>query len=122
MSALHPYVMPFLYGFGSLIVAVLGRHRKWGFWGYFWASLLMSPILGLLFVLAGDAPPKRRNRPEPSPKGVAPSGVAPSAPSTPVAAATAQPVATPSAVTPSAVAPAKAATPAATTSTPEPTA
>lgn len=60
MSALSPYVLPILYCLGSLLVAVIGRRRKWGFWGYFWASLLMSPILGALFVLAGDPPPRRR--------------------------------------------------------------
>jgi hypothetical protein len=66
MSALSPYVLPILYVLGSLLVAVIGRHRKWGFWGYFWASLLMSPVLGTLFVLAGDAPPRRR-APAPAP-------------------------------------------------------
>lgn len=60
MSALSPYALPVLYFLGSLLVAVIGRHRKWGFWGYFWASLFMSPILGALFVLAGDPPPRRR--------------------------------------------------------------
>ncbi len=66
MSALSPHVLPILYVLGSLLVAVLGRHRKWGFWGYFWASLLMSPVLGALFVLAGD-PPQRRRAPVPAP-------------------------------------------------------
>lgn len=66
MSALSPHVLPILYVLGSLLVAVIGRHRKWGFWGYFWASLLMSPVLGALFVLAGD-PPQRRRAPAPAP-------------------------------------------------------
>lgn len=66
MSALHPYLLPFLYALGSLLVAVFGRRRKWGFWGYFWASLLMSPVLGLLFVLAGDPLPRRRAAAGPS--------------------------------------------------------
>jgi hypothetical protein len=39
--------------------AFLGRHRKWGYWGYFWASLVMSPIVGMLFVLASDKPTHR---------------------------------------------------------------
>lgn len=54
--ALTPYLIPLLYGLGCLLVAAFGRRRKWGFWGYLWASLLMSPVLGLLFVLAGDKP------------------------------------------------------------------
>lgn len=58
-AALPPYVLPLLYGLGSLLIAVAGRHRKWGFWGYLWASLLMSPVMGLLFLLAGDKPARR---------------------------------------------------------------
>lgn len=57
---MNPQVLFVLYVLGSLLVAVVGRHRKWGFWGYFWASLLMSPVLGALFVLAGDPQPRRR--------------------------------------------------------------
>jgi peptidoglycan/LPS O-acetylase OafA/YrhL len=63
MPALPPYVLPLLYGLGSLFVALMGRHRKWGFWGYFWASLLMSPVLGLLFVLAVDKPVRKLKKP-----------------------------------------------------------
>jgi hypothetical protein len=70
MPALPPYVLPVLYGLGVLLVAFMGRHRKWGFWGYFWASIVMSPVLGLLFVLAGDKPQWR-------PKSAAPAKPAP---------------------------------------------
>ena len=38
----------------SIVVGVLGRNRKFGFWGYFFASLLLTPILGLILVLASD--------------------------------------------------------------------
>jgi hypothetical protein len=41
------------------LVAVLGRQRKWGFWGYFWSSVFMSPLLGVLFLLASDPKPNR---------------------------------------------------------------
>ena len=37
---------------GALLVAVLGRNRRFGFWGYFFASLLLTPIIGLLMLLA----------------------------------------------------------------------
>ena len=46
---------------GSLLVAFLGRNRKFGFWGYFFASLLLTPLLGILFVIASGPP---RTRPE----------------------------------------------------------
>lgn len=36
----------------SIVVGPLGRNRKFGFWGYFFASLLLTPILGLLLVIA----------------------------------------------------------------------
>ena len=56
-----PTVFGFLYILCSMLVAYFGRHRKWGFWGYFFASLLMSPAVGLLFLLAGETSrrPKR---------------------------------------------------------------
>ena len=43
-----------------VLIANLGKRRKWGYWGYLWSSVLFTPLMGLLFVLAGDAPPKRR--------------------------------------------------------------
>ncbi len=44
---------------GSILVGILGRKRKFGFWGYFFASLLLTPLLGLLFVIAsGPAQPR----------------------------------------------------------------
>ena len=43
-----------LYVILCLGVAWLGQHRKFGFWGYFFASLLVTPILGILLVLASD--------------------------------------------------------------------
>ena len=43
-----------------VVVAMIGRRRKWGYWGYLWASVLFTPLLGLLFVLAADAPPRRQ--------------------------------------------------------------
>lgn len=38
----------------ALIVGSFGKHRTIGFAGAFYASLLLSPILGMLFVLASD--------------------------------------------------------------------
>lgn len=42
----------------AVLMAYLGQNRKWGFWGYLWASILFTPLFGLLFVLAADAKPK----------------------------------------------------------------
>lgn len=36
------------------LVAYLGRDRKFGFWGYLLASLLLDPIIGFVLVLASD--------------------------------------------------------------------
>ncbi len=42
------------YLIASLVVAFLGMNRKLGFWGYFFASLLLSPLVGIILVLASD--------------------------------------------------------------------
>ena len=44
----------------SLLVGFLGRKRKFGFWGYFFASLLLSPIIGFLLVVA-SAPKEKKS-------------------------------------------------------------
>ncbi len=44
-----------------VVVAFLGRKRKWGYWGYLWSSVLFTPFFGSLFVLAAD-PPQRRTK------------------------------------------------------------
>ena len=38
----------------SLIIGYFGRYRKFGFWGYFFASLLLTPLLGILLLVASD--------------------------------------------------------------------
>jgi hypothetical protein len=37
-----------------LFVALLGTNRKMGFWGYFFGSILLTPLIGILLVLASD--------------------------------------------------------------------
>jgi hypothetical protein len=44
----------------SLIIAYLGKYRKMGFWGYFFASLLLTPLIGLLLLLASDPTPRNK--------------------------------------------------------------
>lgn len=37
-----------------LVVGLLGINRKLGFWGYFFGSIVLTPVIGLLLVLASD--------------------------------------------------------------------
>lgn len=46
-----------LYFASSLAIAVFGSNRKFGFWGYFFASLLFTPPIGVLLVIASDKRP-----------------------------------------------------------------
>jgi uncharacterized membrane protein YiaA len=41
----------------SLLIGLFGANRKLGFWGYFFGSLLFTPFIGLVLLLASD----RRN-------------------------------------------------------------
>lgn len=43
-----------LYILLSLAVAIFGANRKFGFWGYFFGSLFLTPAIGLILVLASD--------------------------------------------------------------------
>lgn len=47
-------VMLILYLALCSLVAYLGRDRKFGFWGYLAASILLDPVIGILLVLASD--------------------------------------------------------------------
>lgn len=42
----------------SLLIGLLGINTRFGFWGNFFASMLLTPIVGLLLVIAasGKAP------------------------------------------------------------------
>ena len=44
----------FWYLLASVIVGLLGINRKMGFWGYFFGSLLLSPLVGVILVRASD--------------------------------------------------------------------
>jgi hypothetical protein len=41
----------------SALVAYIGKDRKFGFWGYFLCSFILTPIIGLVIVLASDKKP-----------------------------------------------------------------
>ncbi len=42
------------YVFFSLVIGFLGTNRKFGFWGYFFYSLLFTPFLGIILLLASS--------------------------------------------------------------------
>lgn len=37
-----------------LLAAILGRNRRIGFWGYFFSSMIFTPIVSLLFLYFGQ--------------------------------------------------------------------
>jgi hypothetical protein len=53
-------MLVFAYVAAAWVIAILGRDRRFGFWGYFFASLLLTPIIGLLLYLATDGPARQR--------------------------------------------------------------
>lgn len=38
--------------FLSLLIAIVGRKYRFGFWGYFFGSILLTPLIGFLLLLA----------------------------------------------------------------------
>jgi hypothetical protein len=40
-----------------LLIGIFGRHRKLGFWGYFFGSILLTPLMGLLLVIVSAPRP-----------------------------------------------------------------
>jgi hypothetical protein len=38
----------------SVVIAAFGHRKKLGFWGYLFASLLLTPLMGLLLVIVTD--------------------------------------------------------------------
>ena len=43
----------------SILVSLIGSNRKFGFWGYFFTSLFLTPIIGSIVMLASDKQPKK---------------------------------------------------------------
>jgi len=41
----------------SLIIGYLGRRRKMGFWGLFFGSMFLTPLIGVVILLASDDVP-----------------------------------------------------------------
>ncbi|CAA6801252.1 MAG: Unknown protein [uncultured Sulfurovum sp.] len=45
----------------SYLVGLLGKNRKFGFYGYFFISIFITPLVGLLLVLASDSKDKKED-------------------------------------------------------------
>ena len=45
----------------SVLIAVAGTKYRFGFWGYLFASILLSPVIGLLLLAAAVPPDTRRS-------------------------------------------------------------
>jgi hypothetical protein len=43
-------------------IALLGSKRKFGFWGYFFVSLFLTPIIGAIVLLGSDKQPEAITR------------------------------------------------------------
>ena len=53
--------MPYLFLLHVLlciVVGFLGINRKFGFWGYFFASFALAPFIGLIMVFASSKRPR----------------------------------------------------------------
>lgn len=57
---MHPQ-MVIIYSLASLLIAWWGKDYRLGFWGYFFASLLLTPAVGCLLVIA-STPVKGKTR------------------------------------------------------------
>jgi uncharacterized membrane protein len=44
----------FVYIVICFAIACLGINRKFGFWGYFFGSLLLTPIIGIILIAGSD--------------------------------------------------------------------
>ncbi|MEW6367707.1 MAG: hypothetical protein AB1714_24000 [Acidobacteriota bacterium] len=51
-----------MYLIASIAIAVLGMNKRFGFWGYFFASIFLTPIIGLLLLLAAGPPSFERGQ------------------------------------------------------------
>lgn len=60
---LHPGVV-FLWIAASWLIGLLGKNKRFGFFGNFLISFLFSPLVGVIVLLASDdrqmLPPRRR--------------------------------------------------------------
>jgi hypothetical protein len=48
-----------LYTLACMLIAHLGRNGKFAFWGNFLISVIFTPVIGLVVLLAQDLRPKK---------------------------------------------------------------
>jgi len=46
-----PLALQLIYLLSCFFVALFGRDKKMGFWGYFFFSIIFSPVMGALVVI-----------------------------------------------------------------------
>ena len=47
----------------SVTIGYFGRHRKMGFWGYFFGSIVLTPLIGLILLFASDPKVEASDKP-----------------------------------------------------------
>lgn len=52
---MNPLNVSLIYVLICLAIGHFGRNRRFGFWGYFFASVLLTPPIGVLLVIASSA-------------------------------------------------------------------
>ena len=52
---MNPLNVSLIYILICLAISHFGRYRRFGFWGYFFASVLLTPPIGALLVIASSA-------------------------------------------------------------------
>ena len=55
-----PFYVAIIYTLACIILGYLGRSGKFAFWGNFFVSLILTPVIGLLVVLAQDLNPQKQ--------------------------------------------------------------
>ena len=51
-------IFQLLYIILCIVIAFIGSNRKFGFWGYFFCSLFLTPVIGAVALLAADPRPQ----------------------------------------------------------------
>ncbi|RLC08355.1 MAG: hypothetical protein DRI57_24165 [Deltaproteobacteria bacterium] len=61
----YPITIQLIYLLFCFLIAVAGWNRRMGFWGYLFASVLFSPLIGLmLFLVSEKRNPKKTKKSE----------------------------------------------------------
>jgi len=55
-------ILNLLYITLCFVIAFIGSNRKFGFWGYFFCSIFLTPLIGALVLVASDPRPKPQKK------------------------------------------------------------